>query len=85
MHSAFFCLRYYGASLLLETSESGLNKPYRFILLLLFTWWAVSPGHAHEPAQYYEQGLLAYGEGEYEEAYIHLQNALQIDPNHLDR
>jgi len=36
---------------------------------------------AQDQHEHYEEAAQAYAAGEYEEAYIHLQNALQVDPN----
>ena len=40
-----------------------------------------TPGLSQDKNEYYEQGVQAYAEQEYAEAYIHLKNALQVDPN----
>tara|TARA_R110000823_G_scaffold47903_7_gene121802 strand:+ start:2326 stop:5088 length:2763 start_codon:yes stop_codon:yes gene_type:complete len=40
-----------------------------------------APVLAQSQSAYYEEGVQAYAQGEYAEAYIHLKNALQADPN----
>lgn len=55
-----------------------MRKTTTFLVGALFTLtsWADS-------SQYYEAALTAYSEGMYEEAYIHLKNSLQDNPNNL--
>ena len=52
------------------------------LLLSMALSSAVAPA-ADDANVSYEKAVQAYGEGEYEESYIHLKNALQKDPNLL--
>ncbi|MCB1844031.1 MAG: tetratricopeptide repeat protein, partial [Halioglobus sp.] len=56
-----------------------MNRTMSCLLALLLVCSAGA--FAQSEGAYYEQGVQAYAEGEYAEAYIHLKNALQADPN----
>ncbi len=49
--------------------------------LLLFLMGSLAPALALQQNADYEKGVQAYHEADYNEAYIHLKNALQADPN----
>ncbi len=49
--------------------------------LLALALLGVAGARAQTESAYYEEGVQAYAQGEYAEAYIHLKNALQADPN----
>jgi putative PEP-CTERM system TPR-repeat lipoprotein len=51
------------------------------ILLLSIALASALASGAEEASVSYEKAVQAYEEGEYEESYIHLKNALQADPN----
>lgn len=49
--------------------------------LLALALVGAAGARAQTDSAYYEEGVQAYAQGEYAEAYIHLKNALQADPN----
>ncbi len=57
-----------------------LSTPFVRIVLLLLILSTAGTCIAQEASRHYEKAVQAYHEGEYSEAFIHLQNALQADP-----
>ncbi|GAB5452381.1 MAG: hypothetical protein Hals2KO_27090 [Halioglobus sp.] len=55
-------------------------KPLFLWSCLCFAALGTCGALAQEESEHYEDALQAYAVGEYNEAYIHLKNALQIDP-----
>ena len=53
------------------------------ILLLMVVLASAGGVSAEEATVAYEKAVQAYEQGEYEESYIHLKNALREDPNLL--
>lgn len=56
----------------------------KIVRLALVVAWALCTSHgvlAQKESEHYEKGVQAHAEGEYAEAYIHLKNALQVDPD----
>jgi putative PEP-CTERM system TPR-repeat lipoprotein len=58
-----------------------LNRHTARALLLAFSLLLAASGTAQDANLDYEKAVQAYHEGKYEDAYIHLKNALQQDPN----
>ena len=53
-------------------------------LAFVATLLAAQPALSQDANQYYEKALQSYENEEVTEAYIHLKNALQKDPNMVD-
>lgn len=59
-----------------------LKIPFHTLVALLCAMLSLG-ALAQSESDHYEQGVQAYAQGEYPEAYIHLKNALQADPAFL--
>jgi len=60
-----------------------LARRFLASLLLVQLTWLAPPAIAQESSQFYEQAVQAFDEKKYTEAYIHLKNVLQEDPDHV--
>jgi len=58
-----------------------LKKTVRVALVIACVLCIGHGALAQKESEHYEKGVQAYAEGEYAEAYIHLKNALQVDPD----
>ena len=70
---------------LYDSNDLSMNRKYRFARILAFTPFLalfLFSAEAHESDDY-EKALQAFNKSEYEEAYIHVRNSLQQNPNYL--